>query len=79
VLTPQQQYDEYVMTSLRTMWGCDLEVVEQRWGKERVAMMLEEGRGYLEKGWLVLQNGKLQLSRPGKLFADRVASDLFWV
>ncbi len=79
VLTPQQQYDEYVMTSLRTMWGCDLDVVEQRWGKERVAMMLEEGRGYLEKGWLLLENGKLQLSRAGKLFADRVASDMFWV
>ena len=79
VLTPQQQFDEYVMTSLRTMWGCDLAVVEQRWGAERVALMLEEGRGYLEKGWLVEEDGKLKLTRPGMLFADRVASDLFWV
>ena len=79
VLTPQQQYDEYVMTSLRTMWGCDLDVVEKRWGKERVAWMLEEGRGYLDTGWLVRENGTLKLSPAGKLFADRVASDLFWV
>lgn len=79
VLTNEQQFDEYVMTSLRTMWGCDTDVVEQRWGKERLAMMLEESRGYLEKGWLMLEDGKLKLGRAGKLFADRVASDLFWV
>jgi putative oxygen-independent coproporphyrinogen III oxidase len=79
VLSKQQQYDEYVMTSLRTMWGCDLNVVEQLWGKERVALMLEECSAYLGKGWLVIENGKLQLSRAGKLFADRIASDLFWV
>ena len=79
VLTEQQQFDEYVMTSLRTMWGCDLDVVAQRWGQERVARMLIEARSYLEQGWLEQAEGKLKLTRTGMLFADRVASDLFWV
>jgi len=79
VLTPQQQFDEYVMTSLRTMWGCDLSVVKQRWGSERVSHMLEEARSNRDKGWLMLDEGMLRLTWTGRLFADRVASDLFWV
>ena len=32
VLTAADQLNEYIMTSLRTMWGLDLEVVETRFG-----------------------------------------------
>ncbi len=79
VLTLQQQFDEYVMTSLRTMWGCDLGLVAETWGSERVSIMLEEAQSYLDRGWLTCDGHKLKLNSKGKLFADRVASDLFWI
>jgi putative oxygen-independent coproporphyrinogen III oxidase len=77
MLTPAQQYDEYVMTSLRTMWGCSLDEVEYRWGKKYLDHLLENAGIHIQGGWLTLKKGKLLLSGKGKLFADRIASDLF--
>lgn len=77
ILTPMQEYDEYVMTSLRTMWGCSLAVVKKRWGADFSDYLLGQASGYIRKGWLVRQAEFLVLSGKGKLFADRIASDLF--
>ena len=34
ILTPAQRYNEYVMTSLRTMWGCDVNKIRKEFGEE---------------------------------------------
>ncbi|MFO7977958.1 MAG: hypothetical protein R6U64_04805 [Bacteroidales bacterium] len=79
ILTPAQQYDEYLMTSLRTMWGCSPEVVEQRWGQKKARELTTQARQYIEQGMMHLQGHALVLTPKGKLFADRIASDLFWI
>ncbi len=33
LISPEMAYEEYVMTSLRTCWGCDLERVRTQWGE----------------------------------------------
>ena len=30
ILTPAQRFNEYMMTSLRTMWGCDIHKIRTR-------------------------------------------------
>ena len=40
VLTTDQRYNEYVMTSLRTMWGCRIEMVRMEFGNDHVRNML---------------------------------------
>lgn len=78
ILSPVQQFDEYVMTSLRTMWGCRLETVEKTWGRGRMETLLEHASRHMRIGWLEETGGRLVLTPAGKLFADRIASDLFW-
>ncbi len=78
VLGVAEQFDEYVMTSLRTMWGCSLAEIEKGWGRDRLEAMLHEAAPFFENAWLVEEEGYLKLTRQGKLFADRIASDLFW-
>jgi len=76
VLTPIQQYNEYVMTSLRTMWGTDLEKI--RATDETFAKHFEtEAQSFLEMGMLEQDGQTFRLSRTGKLLADRVAMELF--
>ncbi len=77
VLTPVQRLNEYVMTSLRTMWGCDLQKVEREWGGEYRDEIVEAAKVYLKDGRLFIREQKLILTNAGKLFADGVAGDLF--
>jgi oxygen-independent coproporphyrinogen-3 oxidase len=78
-LSPVQQYNEYVMTSLRTMWGCDTVRIERVFGSERKEHCLTEAEFYLNSGKLVRVGPSLVLTDDGMNMADRIASDLFIV
>ncbi len=76
VLTPVQRYNEYVMTSLRTMWGTDLDKIRAM--GEGFALHFEtEAQSFLETGVMEKEGQTFRLSRTGKLLADRVAMELF--
>jgi oxygen-independent coproporphyrinogen-3 oxidase len=79
VLTTSQQYNEYILTSLRTMWGADLNIIETKFGKEYASYCLTEVAEYIENKNIRKEENKLFLTDKGKLFADRIASNLFWI
>lgn len=76
-LSKEDQINEYILTSLRTKWGCSLELLKEKYGVD----LLREHRDYLNK--ISLQDliyedeGHLILTDSGKLLADKLASDLF--
>jgi oxygen-independent coproporphyrinogen-3 oxidase len=76
-LSSAQQLNEYIMTSLRTQWGCDLENIIQKFGKEISEKIKTEATIFVQKDWLIIKDEKLLLTKKGKLFADRIASELF--
>lgn len=77
-LTDVQVLNEYIMTSLRTMWGCDLGLIAQKYGADAVKTMLHEAEEHLEKGRIYVQDDKMILTQKGRLFADGIAGDLFF-
>ena len=77
VLTTDQRYNEYVMTSLRTIWGCDINLVRHEFGDKYSQHLLLEAAKHTRSGQLDLKDNRLFLSTRGKLFADGIASDLF--
>ena len=79
VLSIEQRYNEYVMTSLRTIWGLDLNYLEQAFGKEYLEYCLREAEQYIKSENVLNEENKLYLSDKGKLIADKIASDLFIV
>jgi oxygen-independent coproporphyrinogen-3 oxidase len=76
-LTVAQQYNEYVMTSLRTMWGVDLDVIARRFGREYVDHFAAEAQPHVDAFRLEQKENTVILTDEGKLLADRIASDLF--
>lgn len=78
-LSAEQHYNEYVMTRLRTKWGCELETLRSKFGEAFVAHFTKEAAPWIASGDLILHDGTYVLSEAGKLLADRIASDLFWV
>jgi oxygen-independent coproporphyrinogen-3 oxidase len=71
------RFNEYVMTSLRTMWGTSLHKIEHEFGKFFLADTLKTMKSFIDRQWLIHEDNHLKLTTDGKLFADYIASELF--
>ena len=68
------------MTSIRTMWGIDLQKVEKDFGYEYKQHILKESQTFLVNEELeIIDNNTLRATNKGKLLADHIASELFLV
>ncbi len=67
-------FNEYIMTSLRTILGCELDKLT-----ETNKLLLLEQLNTIDKNWYSLSNNKLTLTDKGKHFADYIASELFMI
>ncbi len=76
VLSIQDRVNEYIMTSLRTSDGLNLDRANQLSYNASVEI-LKEANQFLFKNWLIRNNQLLTLSREGKLYADYIAAMLF--
>ncbi len=84
-LTSDQRYNEYVMTGLRTIWGVDLDLIRNEFGKEHADYFLKEIESYISAEDVLMEapspleraGVRYYLSDKGKLIADKIASDLF--
>jgi oxygen-independent coproporphyrinogen-3 oxidase len=73
-LSIADQVNEYIMTSLRTMWGCDLDKINDSWYISLDKRIIEK---YIQQQLINQQDQTLFLTQQGKLFADAIAADLF--
>jgi oxygen-independent coproporphyrinogen-3 oxidase len=76
-LSEANRLNEYIMTSLRTMWGLDLKNLEKI-AAGSTAELSKSLPEFFEKGWLVQKENTLSLTQTGKLYADHIASSLFF-
>lgn len=79
MLSPENQFNEYLMTGLRTMWGCRLDEIEKQFGRHRLEQLLKDIQPYLDREMINVTDNTLLLQRKGKFFADGIAADLFVV
>jgi oxygen-independent coproporphyrinogen-3 oxidase len=77
-LTNTEQLNEYIMISLRTMEGLNLQRVEQQWGDDVKNKIVMGAQKHTAHNLILQQNNHLQLTQSGMLMADGIASDLFF-
>ena len=73
------RYNDFVITSLRTMWGLSLNRLEEEFGTEFKQYCLENAQTYLDSGKLEIRDNTLFLSKEGIFISDGIMSDLLWV
>ncbi len=78
ILTESQQINEHIMISIRTAEGIQLETVEQKFGRENSNTLLKKCAELIESKKINIKNNIITLTKEGKLFADGVASELFF-
>jgi oxygen-independent coproporphyrinogen-3 oxidase len=76
-LTVTQQLNEYVMISLRTTEGINLNKVRADFGTGAAQSLIKSAEKWQAGEKLLLRDNQLMLTTQGKLFADGIAADLF--
>ena len=79
ILSSMEQLNEYIMTSLRTMEGLSLETVSRKWSEKELHQIIEIAQKPILQGYMILKDKNLILTNAGKLMADGIASDLFFI
>lgn len=79
ILSQADKINEYILTTLRTQWGTDLQKLQSKYGYD----LKKENYDYLshifKNGLATLNADVLLLTQKGKLLADKISSDLFVV
>ena len=77
ILTKDQQLNEYIMTSLRTMEGISLQKITHYFGEDQRKNLLQTAARYIQLRHLIIEADHLKTTSSGKLLADGIAADLF--
>ena len=76
-LTATDQYNEYVMTGLRTVWGVSLHKVEEDFGTVFKDYLIEQSEVFINQHLLYIDDEHLRVTKKGQFLSDGIASDLF--
>lgn len=77
ILTQAEKLNEYIMTSLRTVEGMNLKIIEEKFSlpeRSRIEKLLKTK---IKKENFIQKNDHIILTDEGKLFADRISVELF--
>lgn len=75
ILSTDNRYNEYILTRLRTKWGCNLQEIEAQFGNNYRIYFLE--RINTMSQYLLKIENTYCLNEAGKLMADKLAVELF--
>ena len=79
ILSKNQQYNDYIMTSLRTIWGVDLKFIKVNFEKSTYNYLLKQIEKWAISEDIYQEENKIFLSTKGKYISDSICSDLFIV
>lgn len=69
------RFNEYIMTSLRTMWGIDLEYIEKTFEKEGYDYVVNLAGKFRDYGLMKQDKKTLVLTNQGKMISDNIISE----
>ena len=78
-LDTKARFNEYIMTSLRTMWGIDLEYIEETFEKEGYDYVVNTAGKFKDYGMMIQNKNSLVLTNQGKMISDNIISEFMMV
>ncbi|HEY9044662.1 MAG TPA: radical SAM family heme chaperone HemW, partial [Ohtaekwangia sp.] len=76
-LTMEDKVNDFLLTTLRTVWGADLKKLQTLYRYNLLGDQREYIDSLLSANFAKLENDVLVLTKSGMLLADKIASDLF--
>ncbi|MBN1599073.1 MAG: radical SAM family heme chaperone HemW [Bacteroidales bacterium] len=79
IINTNTRFNDYILVSLRTMWGADLKKIEADFGEEYTVHLINSADKFKKNGYLTTDENTLLLTVEGKLVSDYIISELFMV
>ncbi|WP_210148842.1 radical SAM family heme chaperone HemW [Chryseobacterium scophthalmum] len=79
ILSQQDQFNEMIMIGLRTIWGVNLDSLNQKFSENILDKFNKEIQHKIEDGILKIEDNNLKIPEKHWFMADGIASDLFIV
>ncbi len=76
-LDQKAKANEYIMTSLRTKWGCDLNQLKAKYDLDLYHTQQSYLHKLIDQKLITLSENVIRLTNTGKLLADKITEDLF--
>lgn len=72
-------FNDLILTSLRTYWGLDLKIVQEQFGEDLYQHCVQKAKKYIESKHIRKENDSLILSDEGVFVSNDIMSDFFFV
>ena len=75
----EKQYNEFLITGMRTMWGINIEELKNKFGDEKLDYFFKNAQKYFDLKYLIKNDNTVTLSHKGIFISDGIISDLMIV
>jgi len=79
ILSVYDRYNDYIITSLRTVWGVSEDLIGRKFPGEFLGHFQEIKKKYLSAGYVSISNDKVCLSQEGLFISDKIMADFMVV
>ncbi len=79
LLSEQDQYNDYIITSLRTMWGISKKYLKENFQKKFLYHFTKEAESFIKSGHIHLGNETYKLTTDGLFISDKIMENLLYV
>ena len=78
ILTETDKFNDYIITSLRTCWGIDLNYLKNNFKSKMIAPFEKTANDFIKQEKLIEIIGFLKLTETGIFISDRIISELMY-
>jgi putative oxygen-independent coproporphyrinogen III oxidase len=79
VLSIEDRFNEYLITTMRTIWGSDLNYIEQEFGSDFFNFLISEIQKFIDSNHLYINQNRIYFTKLGLFISDHILSELIRV
>jgi len=76
-LSEKERFNEYILTSLRTIWGVDIAYIKNNFPQKYCSIFIAKMEGYVHLGYVLQNDLSISLTNKGMFISDSIISDVF--
>ncbi len=77
VLSEKNKFNEMLLTSLRTIWGLNLNQFKKKYSNQFILHFEKKAQTFIQQKLMTEKDGIYSLTNKGFLLADKISSDMF--
>jgi oxygen-independent coproporphyrinogen-3 oxidase len=77
-LSPTEKYNDYILTSLRTMWGVNTDFIKTNFGETFYNYFYQQSQHFIQQGLLICSNKQIKIPSKHFLLSDGIIRELFF-